>query len=300
MAIGRISGPLLRANLLRDEVDIAFETDLIYLDVNTHASDIASGLTGTGKVGIKTSSPLYDLDINGTSNATLVRGNQLQIDDVKIDLNTISSTLGALVLTTSTTNDKVEISRNTKISADLEVTGDITVGGNINVGNSDTDTIAITAELISNIVPNESNAYDLGTSGKAWRTIYVDTVASPDTNLSINTDVATITGTTQSTSTTTGALVVSGGVGISSNLYIGGNVNVSGSINFTSGITVPNGGTGRTSFTTNGVLFGNNTNALQVTAASTPGSNATTSYGILTTNDSNVPVWTDVIDCGTY
>jgi len=65
-------------------------------------------------------------------------------------------------------------------------------------------------------------------------------------------------------------------------------------------LTVPNGGTGVTSFTTNGVIYGNSAGALQVTAASNPGSNATTSYGIMTTDASNVPRWTDTIDGGTY
>ena len=58
MAVGRITGPLLAKNLLRDGVDLAFETDLLYLDVNT------------GRIGIKTSSPQYTLDVNGSTNVT--------------------------------------------------------------------------------------------------------------------------------------------------------------------------------------------------------------------------------------
>jgi hypothetical protein len=65
-------------------------------------------------------------------------------------------------------------------------------------------------------------------------------------------------------------------------------------------LTVPNGGTGVTSFTTNGVLFGDNTSAIQVTAASNPGSNANTSYGVLSTDVNNIPQWTDTIDGGAY
>ena len=34
MAVGRISGPLLKENLLRNGIDLAFETNLLYLDVN--------------------------------------------------------------------------------------------------------------------------------------------------------------------------------------------------------------------------------------------------------------------------
>ena len=55
MAVGRISGPLLKANLLRNGVDLAFETDLLYLDVNN------------SRIGIKTTTPQYELDVNGTT-----------------------------------------------------------------------------------------------------------------------------------------------------------------------------------------------------------------------------------------
>jgi len=34
MAVGRISGPLLKQNLIRNGINLAFETDLLYLDVN--------------------------------------------------------------------------------------------------------------------------------------------------------------------------------------------------------------------------------------------------------------------------
>ena len=36
MAIGRISGPMLRANLERLGVDLSIETDLLYVDVNNN------------------------------------------------------------------------------------------------------------------------------------------------------------------------------------------------------------------------------------------------------------------------
>jgi hypothetical protein len=65
-------------------------------------------------------------------------------------------------------------------------------------------------------------------------------------------------------------------------------------------LEVQHGGTGRSTFTTNGVIYGNSASGLLVTAASVPGGNATTSYGILTTDASNVPVWTDTIDGGSY
>jgi hypothetical protein len=104
---------------------------------------------------------------------------------------------------------------------------------------------------------------------------------------------AVISSTTASTSKTTGALTVVGGVGV------GGAINAN-ELTLTIDLEVAHGGTGQSSFTTNGIIYGQNTSALAVTAASNPGSNATTSYGILTTDVSNVPVWTDTIDGGSY
>ena len=76
MAVGRITGPLLASNLLRDGVNLAVETNLLYLDVTN------------GRIGIKTSAPQYDLDVNGTIHAT-----KLIVDSTStLGLLTISKT----------------------------------------------------------------------------------------------------------------------------------------------------------------------------------------------------------------
>ncbi len=53
MAIGRISGPMLFSNLERQGVDLAFESNLLYLDVNNR------------RVGVINTSPQYTLDSSG-------------------------------------------------------------------------------------------------------------------------------------------------------------------------------------------------------------------------------------------
>ena len=66
-----------------------------------------------------------------------------------------------------------------------------------------------------------------------------------------------------------------------------------------SGLTVPQGGTGFASATTKGIIYGNGTGALQVTAAA-GGSDQDWSSQILTVNSSGVPVWSTVLEGGTF
>jgi hypothetical protein len=58
MAIGRISGSVLKSNLTRNGTDLAFETNLLYLDVTN------------SRVGIGTSEPTTTLQVNGTTTTT--------------------------------------------------------------------------------------------------------------------------------------------------------------------------------------------------------------------------------------
>lgn len=64
-------------------------------------------------------------------------------------------------------------------------------------------------------------------------------------------------------------------------------------------LVVGRGGTGQTSFTTNGIIFGNSSSGLQVTAAAGT-SDQTWSNQILTTTNAGVPVWTTALDGGTF
>jgi hypothetical protein len=66
-----------------------------------------------------------------------------------------------------------------------------------------------------------------------------------------------------------------------------------------SGLTVGQGGTGASSFTTNGITYGNGTGAIGVTAAAGT-SDQTWSNQILTVTNAGVPVWTTTMDGGTF
>lgn len=64
-------------------------------------------------------------------------------------------------------------------------------------------------------------------------------------------------------------------------------------------VAVGYGGTGRQSFTSNGIVYGDNGNQLQVTSAGTW--DGTNDVGqVLSVNSSGVPTWTNTIDGGSY
>ena len=80
---------------------------------------------------------------------------------------------------------------------------------------------------------------------------------------------------------------------------------VLGDLELDTDLEVQFGGTGVSTFTANGIIYGNTANALQVTAAANmaspgTGTDATTSYQVLTVTSGGVPVWTDTIDGGTF
>jgi hypothetical protein len=80
---------------------------------------------------------------------------------------------------------------------------------------------------------------------------------------------------------------------------------VLGDLELDTDLEVQYGGTGGNTFTQNGILYGNNAGALQVTSAANiaspgTGSDVTTSYQILTVTAAGVPVWTSTIDGGTF
>ena len=69
--------------------------------------------------------------------------------------------------------------------------------------------------------------------------------------------------------------------------------------NVTDTVAVIHGGTGTTSLTVNGVLYGNGTSAVQITPAAGT-SDVSSSNQLLTVNGSGNPVWTTTVDGGTF
>jgi hypothetical protein len=202
--LGRIGGQVLTDNLLRAGVDLAFETDLLYLDVNNR------------QIGIRDSTPIYTVDVNShlnTNSFTVV--NQIRIDDILIESNTISSITSPIdVYTVSpviahdrlitsalefddnfissfSNNDivlnpngsgTIQLQANTTVVGELDVSGNINVTGNLRsdgvviVGDNAVDTVTIAPDLTQDLVPGDNNLYSLGSALKRWNTGYSNNV----------------------------------------------------------------------------------------------------------------------------
>jgi hypothetical protein len=190
MAIGRISGPLLKENLLRDGVNLRFESNLIYLDVNTHADDVSTNPADpslwTGRVGIRNSNPAYPLDVTGTARATTILGGELDIDEIYINDNSVSSQLGDLVLSAATSLDKVTINSNVLVNGNLHATGSITADGSLQLGNDDTDNVVFAADINSDFIPNITDTFKLGTPSKRWDQVNVHNANIGDIQINDN------------------------------------------------------------------------------------------------------------------
>jgi len=99
--------------------------------------------------------------------------------DGQLDL--VADTEIQIAATTIDINGNADISGNLGIGGNLTVTGTTTFnGGTLTLGDADTDNIVFGGEVDSNIIPDDDNAYDLGSSSKEWKDIYIDGVAYLD------------------------------------------------------------------------------------------------------------------------
>ena len=100
------------------------------------------------------------------------------IEDTQIaDLNVIDNN----TITTS----------NATVTENLTATGDFTVTGNITVGNQNSDSVLISAEITTDLVPNTDRLYSLGTESKRWLSFNIENLKTD--NIEINTNYISAT-----------------------------------------------------------------------------------------------------------
>ena len=55
-----------------------------------------------------------------------------------------------------------------QVAGNTSLIGDITIGGNMTFGDADSDSLSISADLTSNLIPDADSTYDIGSSSKNW------------------------------------------------------------------------------------------------------------------------------------
>ena len=99
--------------------------------------------------------------------------------DGQLDL--VADTEIQIAATTIDMNGNADISGNLGIGGNLTVTGTTTFnGGTMTLGDAATDNVVFGADVDSNIIPDDDNTYDLGSSSQEWKDIYIDGVAYLD------------------------------------------------------------------------------------------------------------------------
>jgi hypothetical protein len=212
--LGRIGGQVLTDNLLRAGVDLAFETDLLYLDVANQ------------RIGINRSVPVYDLDVDSniaTNNLTVLT--QLSIDNIVVNSpRTFTTSVGGidifiagsdiyhdrLITANLEVNDNyissfsnsnitldpagtgtVEVLANTNIAGDLvvgttiaprniNISGDLSKQGSLIIGDQIMDTVTINTDFAQSIIPGDDLVWSIGentgdSSPRQWAQLH-----SPD------------------------------------------------------------------------------------------------------------------------
>lgn len=206
-SLGRISGKLLSADLLRNGVDLTFrngsgDPDLLYLDVNNN------------RIGINNDAPNFDLEVNtdihsiasnvistmyvdnfiiSSNQITTATGpiqiypggespvayfNRMISDDLVFDSNYIQSTNDQPILIDPSGTGTVELNDTTNIDSDLNVSGNIALTGNLStasnifIGDEIYDTVTVTTSFDTEILPKLDNTYNIGTSEFRWNQSY--------------------------------------------------------------------------------------------------------------------------------
>jgi len=163
--------------------------------------DVSSGQATLGSVNIKdlTQGRIMYAGANGE----LIDSANLTFDDVSITatggvfLDILSvpgqTTLGSVNVTDLTSgrityaglngelvdSNKLTFNGTTlRIDANADITGNLTIGGNLTLGDNEVDTVTVVADFTSDLIPDVSNTYSLGTPTKEWRRIFAPALKS--------------------------------------------------------------------------------------------------------------------------
>ena len=225
--VGRISGPLLYPNLERLGKTAGSDQNLTFSDtaVSSGGTPLLFVDVINDRIGVKNNNPQYTLDVTGSTRVSttldvdtqsnianinlinssiqpfpgslildsqnVITANNIQTDNLNIDFNRIKAiTPNTNIELRPNGTGSVDVFADTNVYGNIDATGSITLAGNIILGDSDTDNVTVNADIASNINPDVTGLYTLGTVDKRWQDIESVLMNGVD----INTQVATVAG----------------------------------------------------------------------------------------------------------
>ena len=273
-------------------------------------------------IGTNTISTSFDFSDGTTSNTINGSATFLHLATkgitTAVSANTVTFGTDNTVLRSNTTAVGSQvINTNLTVNSDLIVSGNLVITGNVSsqnvqqlavndplivlgIGNyvSDTKDIGFAAHYNDGSNAHTGLIRDSVTKEYHFFTGYTPDV---DANNNVNINDATFStanvnanffkGNLIATSASVGSLTITGGTTLA-------NTSI-GSLTLGSPLAVTSGGTGQTSFTQSGIIYGSGTSGLGVTALA-GASDQTWSNQILTVNNSGVPIWSSTMDGGTF
>jgi len=99
-----------------------------------------------------------------------------------------------------------------EVAGNTNLTGDITVGGNLTLGDAASDSVSISADLTSHLIPNADATYDLGSSSQGWNDLHLGSggvinLDGGDVTLTHSANTITVAGGTLAAAAITGTTI---------------------------------------------------------------------------------------------
>lgn len=184
-ALGRISGELLSANLVRHGIDLAFDTDLLYLKVSPSITSPfeddgdVNPASGANAIGIRTNAIPNGIDLlvsnsadplhRGIKSDNLIVNIQADVDDFTILTNNIQYPIGDIYFTPNQLVDPAITTKGLE-TADLRITTNelksISLNSDIEI--SPTGRVEITTPSLNVVGKNGNNGNIHATGNITW------------------------------------------------------------------------------------------------------------------------------------
>ena len=194
------------------------------------------------------------------------------------------------------------------ITGNAKIDGNLTLGVAITIGDATADTVNVVASLSSSLIPQTTNAFDLGSPSKQWRHVYISTgsvymngvaiLSSNATDLILTTDTGQSLKLLETAADTITLQTAEGNIALNStgagDIILDPNtgvISVKGTLQIQDGNKITSSGG-------NAIQFGNNvgiTGSLRTTTDLTVGGNFTVNGTTTTIDSTNINIGDNII-----